>query len=57
MGELEKNEYVDDRNEAALNGEEKKSPQEEKKTPEKLGLASNLESALKEKFKAEFVQV
>ena len=55
MGELEKNEYVDDRNEAALNGEEKKSPQEEKKTPEKLGLASNLESALKEKFKAEFV--
>ena len=55
MGELEKNEYVDDRNEEALNGEEKKSPQEDKKSSEKLGLATNLESALKEKFKAEFV--
>ena len=39
MGELEKNEFIDDRNEEALNGEEKKSTQEEKKTPEKLGLA------------------
>lgn len=57
MGELEKNEFIDDRNEEALNEEEKKSPLEEKKTPEKLGLGLNLESALKEKFKAEFVQV
>ena len=55
MGELEKNEYVDDRNEEGLNGEESKEPKE--KVGMNLGLHVDMQNALKEKFKAEFVQI
>ena len=55
MGELEKNEYVDDRNEEGLNGEENKSkPSEGQKSPMNLGLHKDMQNALKEKFKEEF---
>ena len=54
MGELEKNEYGDDRNEEGLNGEESKEPKQEK-AGMNLGLHVDMQNALKEKFKAEFV--
>ena len=58
MGELEKNEYVDDRNEEGLNGEENKSkPSEGQKSPMNLGLHKDMQNALKEKFKEEFAQI
>ena len=58
MGELEKNEYVEDRNEEGLNGEESKSkPSGEQKSPMNLGLHFDMQNALKEKFKEEFVLI
>ena len=61
MGELEKNEYSDDRNEEGLNGpfdlEESKdqSLREESKNPLPVGLHIDMQNALKSKFKEEFV--
>ena len=56
MGELEKNEYDDERNEEVLNGEESKTKSPgEKKSPMNLGLHFDMQNALKEKFKEEFV--